>query len=106
MATGTINNPYKIEPEATAQSAYGTVTYYRCGKIVQVFVNCTNIPTNAWTILTSDLPKPVASLYFVGLNGASAADISLLLGIDGKLSFYGRDSIYNVLTGFVYITKD
>lgn len=106
MATSTIPSFSKIDSTVTLTSPYGTVRYTKWNHIVLAWLNVTDVQTNTWILIATQLPKPVDSLYMTGLNGASNDDISVNMNTNGELKIYGRGSQSSAIFSFVYLSSE
>lgn len=87
----------------TCTSSYGTVSYRRYGQIVILYFGVTNVPTSAWTDLSSDIPHVVGSAYGIAQTGDGRNNVSTYV-TGNKLRFYGRGSYSDATGTIVYLT--
>lgn len=87
----------------TCTSSYGTVSYRRYGQIIVLYFGVTNVPTSAWTDLSSDIPHVVGSAYGIAQTGDGRNNVSTY-ATGNKLRFYGRGSYSDATGTIVYLT--
>lgn len=86
----------------TISGTYGDVTYSRAGKVVSIFADVTDVPSNAWTTLASGLPPATVDQRFICRSAGGYAYCNL--DTSGVLKFNGRGSETSGYPTWTYLT--